>query len=103
MLISSVYFYQNKYSPYDVNPYLAETAETIKNNAAPDELILININSDHYLPAFYLTYYAKRNIANVKSLEDAKEIVKKLNRNKGVYFIFNQFTGERSIHHFEFK
>ena len=40
-------------------------------------------------------------MANAKSLEDAKDIAVKLNRNRGVYFTFDNFTGESSIHHFE--
>lgn len=97
-IVGSVAIYYKTYSHaavvIDHDGRFYELANTVKNNLEEDETLFI-IN-DYLVPPLF-TYYAKRNHFEVKNVNEAREKLVKLGREKGKVVVIRGFSELVSI------
>ncbi|MBP7497778.1 MAG: hypothetical protein KA792_08960 [Bacteroidales bacterium] len=99
VLIISIYIFIAR-APYDENyAYLEKVTEIITDNTTGDEAIFVNIKSKAFNPLVFLNYSTKRNIMFSNNQYQAKKLMIDNNKQKAVFFRFNQKKNFYSIEH----
>ncbi len=78
-------------------------AKIISTNSSFDEAIFLEIENEFNTEIIYLSFLAKRNMMFVGSINEAKEILRKHNKSKGVIFYSERELVNGKIKHFQIE